>query len=183
MFLKEDLQALSVAILADHVAGSVSIAVFCIVVCALVEQCLQNWRVTADAGYMEGCAQVFGLAVEIGAELREDIDHLDVTFIARNVQGCPPIRVTLVEQSLGQLRVLLHQQVLARLIVSLLRVDPNVPQEASLLLLILLSLGLDSGGPLLHHKFLIKKKQTRLFSDLQKWTDSYLSRVVGSSVR
>lgn len=91
MFLEKDLQALSVAILADHVAWCVSIAVLRVVICTLVEQSLQNRRVTTDAGHVKWRSQVFGLAVEIGAKLCEDINHLDVTFIARDVQGRPPI--------------------------------------------------------------------------------------------
>ena len=51
------------AVLADHVTRRVSIAVFGIVVGALVEECLEDLRVAADAGHVQRCPQILGFAV------------------------------------------------------------------------------------------------------------------------
>ena len=118
----------------------VSITVLCIVIGALVEESLEDLRVSADASHMERRSQVLRLAVQMGVELGKNLDHLHVTFIARHMQRCPAIRVAFVEESLGQFRILFNQQLVAGLIVALLRVDPYISEEAPLLLLILLSL-------------------------------------------
>ena len=118
----------------------VSITVLCIVIGALVEESLEDLRVSADASHMERRSQVLRLAVQMGVELGKNLDHLHVTFIARHMQRCPAIRVAFVEESLGQFRILFNQQLVAGLIVALLRVDPYISKKAPLLLLILLSL-------------------------------------------
>ena len=96
-------------ILADHMTRRVSIAVFCIIVSTLVQQGLEDLRVATDACNVEWCTQVLGLAVEVSAELGEDLDHLDMPFITRHVQRRPPIRITLIQQRLGKLGILLNQ--------------------------------------------------------------------------
>ena len=127
-------------VLTNHMTWRVSITVLCIVIGALVEESLEDLRVSADASHMERRSQVLRLAVQMGVELGKNLDHLHVTFIARHMQRCPAIRVAFVEESLGQFRILFNQQLVAGLIVALLRVDPYISKKAPLLLLILLSL-------------------------------------------
>ena len=136
-------------VLTNHMTWRVSITVLCIVIGTLVEECLEDLRVAPDACNMERRSQVLRLAVQMGVELSKNLDHLHMTFIARHMQRCPAIRVAFVEEGLGQLGILFDQQLVAGLIVALLRVDPYISQKAPLLLLILLSLRLDALRPLL----------------------------------
>ena len=85
----------------------------------------------------------------MSAELREDLNHLDMPFITRHVQRRPAIRITLIQQRLGKLGILLNQQLIAGLEITLLRENPDVPQETPLLFLILFSLRLDALSSLL----------------------------------
>ena len=155
MLLQEHCEALGVSILTNHVTGSVSVAVLRIVICSLGKQRLQYLGVTTDASHVQRCSQVLGLAIDVGVELGKDLDHLDVAFIAGDVEWGPPIRVALVKQSLGKFGFLLEKEVIAQLIVALLGVDPDVAEEASLLLLVELTLGLDPCGHLLLLRLLI----------------------------
>lgn len=149
VLLKEHLEALSVPVLANHVAGRVAIEVLGVEVGTLDEQCLQDLGVATDACYVQRCAQILRLAIDIGVELGKDLDHLDVTLVTSDVERCPSIRVALVKESLGQLWLLLQEELVALLKVSLLSVNPDVTEQAPLLLLIEFALGLDPGGPLL----------------------------------
>ena len=129
-------------VLADHVTRSVAIAVFGIIVCALVQQGREDLGIATSAGNMERCAQVLGLAVDVGTESGEDVYHVDVALIAGHMKRGPAVRIALIEQCLSKLRILLCQQVLALLILPFFSIDPNVAEQATLLFLILLSLGL-----------------------------------------
>ena len=137
-------------VLADHMARRVSIAVFRIVVGTLNEQGLKNLSIATDASNVQRRPQVLGLAIKVGAELSKNLNHFDVTFIAGNVEGRPAIRVTLIKECLRQFRVLLDEQLVARLESSLLRENPNVSQQTPLLLLILLALRLHARRSLLY---------------------------------
>ena len=88
------------AILADHVAGSVAVAVFRVKVGSLIQKCLQDGSITANAGNVERSAQILGLAVKVSPKLSEDLNHLYVALVASNVQRCPAVRVALVQQGL-----------------------------------------------------------------------------------
>ena len=88
------------AILTDHVAGSVAVAVFRVKVSSLVQKCLQDGSITADASNVERRSQIFGLAVEVSPKLGEDLNHLYVAFVTGDMQRCPAVRVALVEQGL-----------------------------------------------------------------------------------
>lgn len=107
MLLEQDPKALGVAVLADHMTGCVAIAVLCVVICALNQQCLEHLSIATNTGNMEWCTQVLGLAVKASAKPREDVNHVNVAFVTRHVQWSPPVRVTLVQQGLGELGVLL----------------------------------------------------------------------------
>ena len=78
----------------------------------------------------------------MSVELGENFNHFHVALITRHMQRCPAIRVALVKESLRQLGVLLNQELVAGLVVALLRINPNVSQKPPLLLLILLTLRL-----------------------------------------
>ena len=95
------------AVLADHVAGSVTVVVTCIIVSALLEQGLQHLAITADAGHMERCAQILGLAVKECAETRKNINHVNVAFVTCDMQRRPSVRIALIQQCLGKLWILL----------------------------------------------------------------------------
>jgi len=140
MLFKQHFETLSVAVLTDHVARSVVVAVLRIVVSALVQKRLHHVCVASDTGDVQRGALVLRFAVQVGAELSENVDHLHVSLIASHVEGRPAIRVALIKKSISQLRVLLDQQVVARLEISLLCVDPDVAEETPLLLLILFPL-------------------------------------------
>lgn len=88
------------AILTDHVAGSVAVAVFCVKVSSLVQKRLQDGSITADASNVERRSQIFGLAVEVSPKLGEDLNHLYVALVTGDMQRCPAVRVALVEQGL-----------------------------------------------------------------------------------
>ena len=137
----------------------VSITILCIVIGTLVEECLEDLRVAANACDMEGRSQVLGLTVQMSVELSKNLDHLHMAFIARHMQRCPAIRVAFVEEGLGQFRILFDQQLVAGLIVALLRVDPYISQEAPLLLLILLTLRLDALRTLLLFNYCKARKE------------------------
>ena len=85
------------AILADHVAGGVAVAVFCVKVSSLIQKCLKDGSITANASNVERRAQILGLAVKVSPELGEDFNHLYVSLITGNMQRCPAVRVALVE--------------------------------------------------------------------------------------
>lgn len=85
------------AILADHVAGSVAVAVFRVKVSSLIQKCLQNGSVTANASNVERRAQILCLTVKVSPELGEDLDHLNVALVTSDMQRCPTVRVTLIE--------------------------------------------------------------------------------------
>lgn len=91
MLLEQHSQALSMAILANHVAGRVSVAIFGVIVGALIEESLQDLGIASDARHVQGGSQVLGLAVEMSAKLRKDIDHLDVALVARHVKRRPSV--------------------------------------------------------------------------------------------
>ena len=137
----------------------VSITILCIVIGTLVEECLEDLRVAANACDMERRSQVLGLTVQMSVELSKNLDHLHMAFIARHMQRCPAIRVAFVEEGLGQFRILFDQQLVAGLIVALLRVDPYISQEAPLLLLILLTLRLDALRTLLLFNYCKARKE------------------------
>lgn len=102
---------------------------------------------------MEGSSQVLSLAVDVRVELREDFDHLHMTFVTGNMKRCPSIGVALIQKCLGELQLLFKQEVITLLEVALLGVDPDVSEKPSLLFLLkvalcLLALRLDPGGSL-----------------------------------
>ena len=95
------------AVLADHVAGSVAVAVFRVKVSSLIQKCLQDGSITSNASNVKRRAQILSLAVKVSPELREDLNHLYVALVTGDMQGCPPVGIALVEQGLCQLRILL----------------------------------------------------------------------------
>lgn len=100
MLLQKVSQTLSVTVLTNHVTGSVSIAVFRVIISALDQQCLEYLCVSSDASHVKRRPQILGLAVNECTELSENLDHLDVSLIARNMEWCPAIRVALVQECL-----------------------------------------------------------------------------------
>ena len=140
MLFQKNLQGLCVPILTYHVTRSVPVTVFCIVIGTLLKQGLQDGCITANTGDVKGCSQVLRLAVDVCSELSEDLNHLNMALVARNMQRRPSVRVALVEKSLGEFGLLLGQQFVASLVIALFCIDPNVPEKSSLLLLVLLTL-------------------------------------------
>jgi len=98
---------------------------------------------------MQRRAKILGFTVQVCVELCKDLNHLDVAFVASDMQRCPAIRVALVKQSLFQLRVLLYEQVVTSLEIAFLCVYPYVPQKTPLLFLVLLTLRLQPSTLLL----------------------------------
>ena len=45
---------------------------------------------------MKRCTQILGLAVNVGAESSEDVNHVDVAFITGNVKRGPAVRVAFI---------------------------------------------------------------------------------------
>ena len=88
---------MSVTVLADHVTRRVSIAILSVIVSLLIEKSLENLSIATDACNVQRCAQILGLAVQAGSKLRENLNHLHMAFIARNMERGPSIGVTLVE--------------------------------------------------------------------------------------
>ena len=85
MLLQQDSEALGVAVLTDHVTGRITFVVFCIIVSVMAVQNGEDLSIATNTGNMKRSAQVLGLAVELGAKAREDVDHFDVAFVASNV--------------------------------------------------------------------------------------------------
>lgn len=96
MFLEKHGQALSVTVLADHMTGRVVITVLSIIVGSLVKERLEHLGIATNAGDVQWCPQVLGLAVEMGAKLSENLDHFHVSLVTRHVQRSPTVRVALV---------------------------------------------------------------------------------------
>ncbi len=139
--------------------GRVPIAILCIIVSLLSEQSLKDLGVASNACNMEWCAKILGLAIEVGAELSEYFNHFDMAFITCNMKWGPSIRVALIQQGLGKFGILFYKQVIARLIVALFSVNPDVPQQTSLLFLVKFSLALNPLGSL--HLLFYKEKEQK----------------------
>ena len=82
-------------------AWSVSVAILCIHICALLQQRVDNVVVAANAGDVQWCAHCLGSTIQVAAELGEDFDQVDVSLVRSHVEWSPSVAVALVEQSLS----------------------------------------------------------------------------------
>ena len=95
-----------------------------------------------------------------------------MSLVACHMQWCPPVWVALIQECLGKLGLLLSQQVVARLIIALLCVDPDVAEQSSLLFLVLLTLWLHASGSLtLLCCQLVLYRKKGIVKDQSWWTE------------
>ena len=123
---------------------SVAITVLCINVSSFLQQSLDDREITSDTGNMQRSAHCLRPAVYVATKSMKNLDELNVPLVRSHVKRGPSIAVTLVEQGLGQLWILVNQYLVAGAVITFFRSDPNISKQlflvSSLLLLKQLSL-------------------------------------------